>query len=791
MEHTLHTLSDYIDLLEGRGLLAAPIPESLDRTAPVALVSYDSREVVPGTLFLCKGAHFKAEFLQMAKDKGAMAYVSLTPYPEVDLPCILVSDMRLTIAPLADLFYDHPSGKLKVIGITGTKGKSSTTYYLKYILDEYMEGEGKPASGVVSSIDTYDGVERFESHLTTPEPLDLQRHFANGVSTGMEYLTMEVSSQALKYHRSLCTDFAAACFLNIGQDHISPIEHPDFEDYFTSKLRIFAQAKICCVNLDCDHADRVLEAARASGKPVYTFSQKNEEADVYASQVRKRGNDILFRVKTRRFLREFRLTMPGLFNVENALAAITVCEGLNIPERYIYVGLMKARVPGRMEVYSNADETVTAIVDYAHNRMSFQTLFRSVRAEYPGRRIVTVFGCPGKKALDRRKDLGEVSGQYSDLVVLTEEDSGEEDTETICREVAQHVAAQGCEYSIEPNRGEAIRQAILGCDGRPTVLLITGKGAETRQKRGSQYIDTPSDVDYVHSFLQEYDVRHGLDGMEKVRSLLSILPILNRAEGQTVVVKYGGSAIGAEADGDTTLQDVAALRMVGVRVVLVHGGGKHITALLNKLQVPTRFENGYRVTDEAALGTAEMALSAQVNKAIVQDLARLEVSAVGISGKDGGLITAAVKDPALGRVGSITKVDPKVLNTLLDGGFLPVVSPIALGEDGGGLNCNADDAARAVAEAMGAHKLIFLTDIGGVLIDSHNTKTAVPRMDVKRAEELIEAGLIAGGMVPKVRGCVHAVRAGVGEVSILDGRVEHALLLEMLGQRVQGTTITG
>ncbi|MCF2662825.1 acetylglutamate kinase [Pseudoflavonifractor phocaeensis] len=790
MELTLHTLNDYLRLLEEKDLLAAPVPEGLDRAAQVALVSYDSREVIPGTLFLCKGAHFKAEFLQMAKDKGAMAYVSLTPYPEVDLPCILVRDMRLTIAPLADLYYGHPSGQMKVIGITGTKGKSSTTYYLKYILDEYMEGEGKPASGVISSIDTYDGVEKFESHLTTPEPLDLQRHFANGVATGMEYLTMEVSSQALKYHRSLCTDFAAACFLNIGHDHISPIEHPDFEDYFSSKLKIFAQAKLCCVNLDCDHAGRVLEAAKASGKPVFTFSQKDQEADVYASQVRKWGNDILFRVRTRRFFREFRLTMPGLFNVENALAAITVCEGLNIPERYIYVGLMKARVPGRMEVYANADETVTAIVDYAHNRMSFEILFRSVQAEYPGRRIVTVFGCPGKKALDRRQDLGEVSGKYSDLVVLTEEDSGEEDTESICREVAQYVAAQGCEYSIEPNRGEAIRQAILGCR-EPSVLLITGKGAETRQKRGSEYIDTPSDVDYVHSFLQEYDVRHGLDGMEKVRNLLSILPILNRAEGQTVVVKYGGSAIGAEAEADTTLQDVAALRMVGVRVVLVHGGGKHITALLNKLNVPTRFENGYRVTDQGVLDAAELALSAQVNKAIVQDLAGLQVSAVGISGKDGGLITAAVKDPALGRVGDITRVDTKVLDTLLDAGFLPVVSPIALGEDGGTLNCNADDAARAVAEAMGAHKLIFLTDIGGVLIDSHNTKTAVPRMDAKRAEELIDAGLIAGGMVPKVRGCVHAVRAGVGEVSILDGRVEHALLLEMLGQRVQGTTITG
>ena len=790
MEHTIHTLGNYIDLLEQQGLLAAPIPGELDRTAPVALVSYDSREVVPGTLFICKGAHFKPEFLQGAKDKGAMAYVSLTPYPEVDLPCILVTDMRRTIAPLADLFYNHPSGALNVIGITGTKGKSSTTYYLKYILDEYMEGEGKPLSGVISSIDTYDGVDKFESHLTTPEPLELQRHFANGVKTGMEYLTMEVSSQALKYHRTLHTDFAAACFLNIGTDHISPIEHPDFEDYFSSKLKIFAQAGVCCVNLDCDHAHRVLEAAKQSGKPVYTFSQKDQEADVFASQIRKRGNDILFRVRTRRFLREFRLTMPGLFNVENALAAIAVCEGLNIPERYIYTGLMKARVPGRMEVYSNADDTVTAIVDYAHNRMSFETLFQSVQREYPGKRIVTVFGCPGKKALDRRRDLGEVSGKYSDLVVLTEEDSGEEDTLSICREISEYVAAQGCQYSIEPNRGEAIRQAVLGCH-EPSVLLITGKGAETRQKRGIQYIDTPSDVDYVRTFLQEYDVRHGLDGMEKVRNLLSILPILKRAEGQTVVVKYGGSAIGAESDHDTTLPDVAALRMAGVRVVLVHGGGKHITALLKKLDVPTQFVDGYRVTDDTVLDTAEMALSAQVNKAIVQELARLEVSAVGISGKDGRLITAALKDPALGRVGAITKVDTKVLHTLLDGGFVPVVSPISLGEDGGALNINADDAAQAVAEALGADKLIFLTDPAGVLIDSHNAKTAVPHMDTKRAEELIDAGLIAGGMAPKVRGCVHAVRAGVGEVSILDGRGEHALLLQMLGQRVQGTTITG
>ena len=216
-------------------LLAAPIPEGLDREAPVALVSYDSREVVPGTLFFCKGAHFKREFLADAARRGAFAYVSERAYPEVDLPCVLVKDMRRVIAPLAVKYFNDPSQKLRVAGITGTKGKSSTAYYLKYILDEYLAPKGQTC-GVISSIDTWDGVERFESHLTTPEPLELQKHFAHALASGMEYMVMEVSSQALKYHRTLGSRFAAAAYLNIGSDHISPIEHPDFEDYFHAKL---------------------------------------------------------------------------------------------------------------------------------------------------------------------------------------------------------------------------------------------------------------------------------------------------------------------------------------------------------------------------------------------------------------------------------------------------------------------------------------------------------------------------------------------------------------------------
>ena len=782
------TVGDCLQLLQKNALLtSAPALPAALLASPVALVSCNSREVVPGTVFLCKGAHFKGAYLAQAAAQGALLYVSEQAYEEgAALPALLVSDVRKAMALLADAFYGHPSGKLDVVGITGTKGKSSTTYYLKYIFDEVLAQSGRE-SAVISSIDTYDGVERFESHLTTPEPLELQRHFAHALQSGIPLLTMEVSSQALKYDRVLGVEFAVGCFLNIGYDHISPIEHPDFEDYFASKLKIFHQCKVACVNLDSDRKEDVLAAAQKAPR-VITFSQSDPTATVYGSEVRKSGGDILFKVRTPRFSRTFRLTMPGLFNVQNALAAIAVCEALAIPEHAVYLGLQKARVPGRMEIYTNADERVTAIVDYAHNRLSFQKLYESVAEEYPGRRIVTVFGCPGKKALDRRKDLGEISGAHSDLVIVTEEDPGEEDVLDICREVADHVESTGCEYSIQPHRGEAIRSAVLGCE-QPTVILITGKGAETRQKRGTEYIDCPSDVEYAQEALKEYDKLHGLDGMDKVLGLLDTLPRLRALAGKTVVVKYGGSAIAGRDGVSSILQDIAALHMAGVKVVLVHGGGKAITGLLDRLGHESTFRDGYRVTDEETMEAAEMVLSGSVNQDLVGQLRQLGVPAVGVSGRSGNLFTARVKDPALGRVGRLTEEDPALLRCLLDGGFVPVVSPVAQGEDGGPLNVNADDAALGAACALKAEKLLYLTDVDGILVDSHNRSTLIREMDARRAEELLQSGLAAGGMAPKVRSAVTAVQRGVRRVVILDGRVEHALLLESISPKSLGTAV--
>ena len=463
-----YTLQEYANLLQNLRMMKEFYSNG-EEEKNVGYLTYDSREVTEGTLFICKGAAFKAEYLDAAIEKGAIAYVSEVKYEtKEDVPYFLVDDIRKAMPPLAEKFNNAPWKKLTITGIGGTKGKSTSAYYMKAIVDDYMEATGGKESAVLSSIDIYDGVIKKESHITTPESVELQEHLRHAVESGITFAEMEVSSQALKYNRVDNMQFDVGIFLNISEDHISPIEHPDFEDYFSSKLKIF-------------------------GKSRY--------------EIQKDGHETVFMVKTELFDEEFRLTMPGLFNVENALAVIAASILLEIPKEYMHSGLLRARSSGRMELYGSADKNLIAVVDYAHNKLSFEKLFSSIKDEYPDYNIVSIFGCPGKKAFIRRRDLGTVAGQYAKKVYLTAEDPGYEPVEQISKEIAQYVEAQNCPYAMIEDRGEAIKAAMDEAEGK-TIFLITGKGNETRQKYGCEYLDCKSDTQYVKEYLAEYDKKH-------------------------------------------------------------------------------------------------------------------------------------------------------------------------------------------------------------------------------------------------------------------------------------------
>lgn len=502
----LLSLNDYREELQKTGLVTGCVREE-EFSKEITFVTYDSRQVKPGTLFVCKGAAFKAEYLKGAIESGAVSYISEKEYPEGEgVPAIIVSDIRKAMPVLGDLFYDHPQDKLKITAFGGTKGKSTSTYYMKYVVDEFLSSQGKPESAVLSSIDNYDGVIREESHITTAESLELHMHFDNAVSSGIEFLEMEVSSQALKYDRVLGMRFDVGVFMNISEDHISPNEHADFEDYLSSKMKMFALTDTAVVNLDSDCIDRVLRESEAAGR-VITFSRNNKDADFYAYDVRKEGDSIFFRVASRGDAwkdAEFELTMPGLFNVENALGVIAASTVYGIPLDCIRSGLRKAKSPGRMEHFKSADGLINAFVDYAHNKLSFEALYASAKKEYPGSRIVGIFGCPGGKAYQRRYELPQTAAKYADKLYICAEDPGPDPAEEISAEVARYAAEAGIEYEEIEDRGAAIHKAIMEVR-KPTVLLITGKGEETRQKYGTVYAPCRSDADYTVEFIKEYD----------------------------------------------------------------------------------------------------------------------------------------------------------------------------------------------------------------------------------------------------------------------------------------------
>ena len=279
--------------------------------------------------------------------------------------------------------------------------------------------------------------------------------------------------------------------------------------------------------------------------------------------------------------------------------------------------------------------------------------------------------------------------------------------------------------------------------------------------------------------------------LSKAEVLIEALPYIQRFNRKIIVVKYGGSAMSSEELQKNVIKDVTLLKLVGFKPIIVHGGGKEISRWVGKVGKEAKFVNGLRVTDAETMEIAEMVLN-KVNKGLVSMVQELGVKAVGISGKDGGLLKVDKKysnGDDIGFVGDIKDVDPKILYDLLERDFLPIVAPIGMDDNFQTYNINADDAACAIAKAVGAEKLAFLTDIEGLYKDINDKSSFISRLSASEADQLINDGFIGGGMLPKLANCTSAIKNGVNRVHILDGRIPHCLLLEIFTQKGIGTAI--
>ena len=493
--------------LKKSGILAARTHASLN--PGVTGACHDSRLVEPGNLFVCKGATFRPAFLSGALERGAVAYLCdeahAAELAEVapGVPALVTTDLRRAMALVSAEAFGRPDRDLSLVGITGTKGKTTTAYMLRSILDA-AHGAGR--CGMIGTVETFDGVEDGPSRNTTPEAPDLWRHLANARDAGLPALVMEVSSQALKYDRTYGVDLDVGCFLNIGLDHISAVEHADFEDYFTSKLKIFSQCRTAVVNLDSDHVDRILSAAGRAERTL-TFGVGRPEADAWADDLESSEEGMGFTLHLVAWQRRVTLPFPGDFSVSNALAAALCAHLLGVGPDQIASGLEATRVPGRMEFYRSADRQLTAVVDYAHNRMAFESLLSAVAGTFTGARVIAVFGAVGGKAYERRHDLPEVAARYADYVVLTSDDPWTEDPLDICHEMERSLP-EGFPHEVVVDREAAAGRAFELAEGQKSVVLLLAKGHEAYQHTREGFEPCVSDCELARRGVAAHDARH-------------------------------------------------------------------------------------------------------------------------------------------------------------------------------------------------------------------------------------------------------------------------------------------
>ena len=496
-------LSELAAVLREDGLLLKECGE-----AEITAITFDSRKVVPGTLFTCKGARFKEEYLTQASESGAVAYLSETEYA-AELPCLIVSDIRKAMSLIALAFYGNPAAAMDMVGITATKGKTTTTYFLTNIFNEFTRSE----NGSIATVEVHTGKGVKKAVLTTPEAYDLQETLAEIRGNGVRFCTMEVSSQGLKVDRVYGMRYNVGICLNIDDDHISPNEHPDWTDYYMSKLKLFALSDLAVVNGEDPHAKGtglpgvpgIIEAARAGAKQVYTYG-RSDEFDYYLTNHRRADGYQCFDVVGPGLDHEtFRIKMLGSFNCDNALAAIITAKHFGVDNDSIRRGLEKTHVPGRMDLFYNAERDVYVLVDFAHNKLSFTNLFKAIREEFPDRRMVVAIGSAGGKGFQRRKAIGEVLTQYADYAYLTDCDSNWEPTEDICNEILSHVGPDGPECTVILDREEAIATALLAA--RPgDIIPCVARGEEIRHWINGQILDCIPDTELARMYAAgEYD----------------------------------------------------------------------------------------------------------------------------------------------------------------------------------------------------------------------------------------------------------------------------------------------
>lgn len=452
-------------------------------------VVFDSRKAAPDTVFLCMcGSKTDShDFIPDVLSKGCKTFVvekalldlKLSEEEFKDINIIFTENARKTLAYLAAARFDHPSDKLKLIGLTGTKGKTSTSYMFKAVFDRC----GIKA-GVIGTNGVVIGDEQFEIKNTTPDSYDLNSYFYRMLEAGCEYVVMECSSQGFKMNRTDALSFDYGVFLNISPDHIGPLEHADFDEYLYCKSRLFTQCDTAVVNADDGHTDELMKLAGFRGKQ-YRFSIADRDADLNAHELRfVTSADFAGTVFDTSGLinNEFSLGIPGDYNVSNAMAVITVAYDLGFPVDKIKEALRYVHVTGRSEVVYKSDR-FTVLVDYAHNEVSMVNLMDTLR-KYEPKRLVVVFGCGGNRSRDRRIGMGGTAAHCADLSIFTADNSRFEKTEDIVSDIEQaylEAGGQPDKYIKILDRREAIRYAMSNAkDG--DIIAVIGKGHEDYQE---------------------------------------------------------------------------------------------------------------------------------------------------------------------------------------------------------------------------------------------------------------------------------------------------------------------